>query len=466
MAHGKRLAVCVVALALPLLEAWLMNVFARPIGALHDPAPIVAIHLVEIAVYSVVAFAARLCAGPPSLRAIGASCVVATVLGAALMFQPNLLGGRGFQVGVCLINAVRAMSLLVALMLFVNVGRTKCAVAILLAVLCSYIVLAFFVYVAPDLALLAFAIIPTLCLALALPGSEALIASWGTDRAPLRDLSAVNPSSFLPFTHTFFVALLVFRMASGVSLAYGEEVFDGLRIIAAACIVCVAFLAARGLGRRSFSDALYMASAVLVLAGFAVVALPWIDASVSRVLWSAGSDAFRVLAFFVLISVARRNPRAAVLVFAWGLAALTAGSLLGNCVIYAAEWLGGDDLRVVEAVLVTTGFLFAVYNIVGLHSFSWERTIEGVEGRRVPEPVSVVPDFDAICDRAASLYGLTKREGEVLRYLARGRSVPYMQEVLSVSGNTVRTHVKHIYAKMDVRSQQQLISLLEGSLEV
>ena len=110
--------------------------------------------------------------------------------------------------------------------------------------------------------------------------------------------------------------------------------------------------------------------------------------------------------------------------------------------------------------------MFAVYNIVGLHSFSWERTIEGVEGRRVPEPVSVVPDFDAICDRAASLYGLTKREGEVLRYLARGRSVPYMQEVLSVSGNTVRTHVKHIYAKMDVRSQQQLISLLEGSLEV
>lgn len=457
---------CVVALALPLLEAWLMNVFARPIGALHDPVPIVAIHLVEIAVYGAIALAARLCTKPPSLRTAGVICVVATVLGVAFMFQPDLLWGRGFQVGVALVNAVRAVALLVALMLFVNVGRTKCAVAILLAMLCSYVALAFFVYVVPSLALLAFAAIPTLCLALALPGSEALIASWGTDRAPLRDLSAVNPLSFLPFTHTFFVALLVFRMASGVSLAYGEEVFDGLRVIAAACIVCVAFLVARGLGRDSFSDALYLASAVLVLAGFAVVALPWIDASVSRVLWSAGSDAFRVLAFFVLISVARRNPRAAVLVFAWGLAALTTGSLAGNCVIYAAEWLGGDDPRAMEAVLVATGFLFAVYNIVGLHSFGWERTIEGVEGRKAPEPVPVVPDFDEICNRAATLYGLTKREGEVLRYLARGRSVPYIQEALSVSGNTVRTHVKHIYAKMDVRSQQQLISLLEGSLEV
>lgn len=58
--------------------------------------------------------------------------------------------------------------------------------------------------------------------------------------------------------------------------------------------------------------------------------------------------------------------------------------------------------------------------------------------------------------------GLTDREQEVFEYLARGRNVRFIQNELVVLCNTVRTHVSHIYAKLDVHSHQELIDLVEG----
>jgi DNA-binding CsgD family transcriptional regulator len=60
----------------------------------------------------------------------------------------------------------------------------------------------------------------------------------------------------------------------------------------------------------------------------------------------------------------------------------------------------------------------------------------------------------------AKLHGLTKREAEILVLLAQGRSVPYIQSALTLSEGTVRTHVSHIYTKLEVHTKQELIDLL------
>ena len=54
---------------------------------------------------------------------------------------------------------------------------------------------------------------------------------------------------------------------------------------------------------------------------------------------------------------------------------------------------------------------------------------------------------------------LSGREREVLGLILQGRDVPSMAEVLGLSKNTVRTHVKGLYAKLDVHSRQELIDL-------
>lgn len=58
-------------------------------------------------------------------------------------------------------------------------------------------------------------------------------------------------------------------------------------------------------------------------------------------------------------------------------------------------------------------------------------------------------------------YGLTRREAEVLPYLARGRSAKVIAEALFVSEPTIRTHTRRIFEKTCTHSKQELIDLVD-----
>lgn len=67
------------------------------------------------------------------------------------------------------------------------------------------------------------------------------------------------------------------------------------------------------------------------------------------------------------------------------------------------------------------------------------------------------------CEDIADRFGLSNREREVLALLARGRSTPYIQDELCIAQGTVKSHVRHIYTKLDITSKQELINLVETS---
>ena len=70
-------------------------------------------------------------------------------------------------------------------------------------------------------------------------------------------------------------------------------------------------------------------------------------------------------------------------------------------------------------------------------------------------------DSAAVFARAV---GLTARETEILSLLVRGRTLPYIANELFVTTGTVKTHVRHIYAKMNITGgRQELIDRIEGS---
>lgn len=70
-------------------------------------------------------------------------------------------------------------------------------------------------------------------------------------------------------------------------------------------------------------------------------------------------------------------------------------------------------------------------------------------------------DISLIAKRYVSQYGLSLREEEVLVLLARGRNRLHISQALYISENTVRSHMKSIYRKLNVHSQQELIDLVE-----
>ena len=72
---------------------------------------------------------------------------------------------------------------------------------------------------------------------------------------------------------------------------------------------------------------------------------------------------------------------------------------------------------------------------------------------------------DRISKQAAALqrrYRLSAREAEVMELIARGNTVARIAEDLVVSENTIRTHSKRIYAKLDIHKKQELLDLIES----
>ncbi len=65
-------------------------------------------------------------------------------------------------------------------------------------------------------------------------------------------------------------------------------------------------------------------------------------------------------------------------------------------------------------------------------------------------------------EEALSFLDLTAREKVVAEALLRGYSAERIADDESLSVNTVRTHTKNIYRKLDVHSRQELIDLVEG----
>lgn len=66
------------------------------------------------------------------------------------------------------------------------------------------------------------------------------------------------------------------------------------------------------------------------------------------------------------------------------------------------------------------------------------------------------------CIELKDAYGLSMRETEVMELIARGNSMASIADRLVISENTVRTHAKHIYTKLDIHKRQELLDMLNG----
>lgn len=69
--------------------------------------------------------------------------------------------------------------------------------------------------------------------------------------------------------------------------------------------------------------------------------------------------------------------------------------------------------------------------------------------------------FRTKCETVANTYLLSRRETEIMFFLAKGHNAAYIQEKLYISEGTAKTHIRHVYKKTNVHSQQELMRLVE-----
>lgn len=371
--------------------------------------------------------------------------------------NPAVLACGGF-----LMNFGRGLISVHACIVLIAVGTRAAAIGIAGSLALAYLVRGVFVALPDSVGTAMFVVGPVALVALAYPYASAIFDRIRAN-ASAATLALTEPRAFLPYSHTLFISFFVFRIAFGFSLMFGES--DGTPPFTVLAFLPLAVVAAQALvaGKAAPADILYQVASLFVLAGFLCVLVPQLaGTSAPNVLLAAGADCFSVLVYYTLAAIGRRNPLHALPIFAWGQFATSIGTLVGTSLGHLTNGLLIADPLLVPGAVVLVVLAFSAFNLLALRTFSFERTIEGVEPVPVLELEDVQADaLDQQCARLARAFSLTERESDVFKLLAKGRNVPFIEDELIISRNTIKTHIKHIYQKMDLHSQQELIDMVE-----
>ena len=509
VAAPATLRVCA-ALTLELLSSFIVNTMLFPNVALVMPVAR------EISTYSGAAFSIAVAVAAyvrPSLMREGvwsAACLASTV-GAAILLYLGVLtnnttllllgapfGGLGSAwlavlIGVGLANLGAARAMLAVPAGFVLEYAFRCGLMAL--GLPSSMGLATIAFVAALVASYLFI----------RHDARAILESVHDSTAP-NVLNITSPSSYVSFSSLAFVSILLFNIACGFALGGASSASSVAGALISFIPVTIALVVVVVRGSIS-TDALYRGSMLLVFAGLLTTPLLLFGGLLTTppllfggadsfnmqahgTLLSAGSDLFNVLMYCFIAAVGARNKLGAVAVSASILATQWLGIGIGAPVAQLVDGISESNATVAAWITMAITFAFVAYNYVGMRNYSFAETIEGItpahteslmknasgeeaaaqlaEEAEPAEGLQQKSDdtaFKTACAAVAEKHRLTARETEVFELLARGRTSPVIQEKLVLSHNTVKTHVRHIYAKLDVHSQQELISMVEEATE-
>ena len=87
----------------------------------------------------------------------------------------------------------------------------------------------------------------------------------------------------------------------------------------------------------------------------------------------------------------------------------------------------------------------------------------GVSGVDAASGFKVKSPRDELLERMDALArekGLTPREQEILSLLAQGYTAPAIEGELFMSHNTLKTHLRHIYGKLEVHTRAEALEML------
>ncbi len=186
---------------------------------------------------------------------------------------------------------------------------------------------------------------------------------------------------------------------------------------------------------------------------------PWQDvlpSFVSSTIMAIADTCLQAVSYLYVIALAKRRFISVAVGIGTSQGALQLGVLAGNLAGEAASPLVASGSLNVFVVVLALICLFS-FSLALLPARGGKAPMRAAAGGSEPAESA----FAATCRQLAAANGLSAREEEVLGYLAKGRSQPYIREELLLSKNTVATHVKHIYQKLDVHSRQELLDLFE-----
>lgn len=198
--------------------------------------------------------------------------------------------------------------------------------------------------------------------------------------------------------------------------------------------------------------------AIVIMVSTALLFLPNIDTDLAGwalVLVGVAQAILVAVLWCMLADVAHHSSanRFTIFGFAWVCYAIP---------LAVGRFAGGTISQLSNVIFVVALLSYAL-TVTGILSLNERNFIESQIFRDLDMPEtgrSMYASIDEGCEHLGARYKLTGREVEVLKLLCKGRSKSYIAETLVISENTVRSHARHIYRKLDVHSKQDVMDMI------
>ena len=248
-----------------------------------------------------------------------------------------------------------------------------------------------------------------------------------------------------------------------VSIAALSSWFDGeMLVVAYVCGASVAIvmltITLAHASRIDFSS-MYEWAVPLIVFSLSLQVLGGFQANTLSIVLACSAAFYAEVLFFAIFSkITRRGLFVPSETFGIFRALVQLGFLLGG-------WLGSRSaLQETAGTSACLALICVVVSMIPLYLHLQKRfECPALSEKGNPESATMSPFAreDQVFASIVQDFRLSPRESEVLSYLGKGRSVPYIREALVISKSTIETHIKHIYSKTGVHSKQELLDLVE-----
>lgn len=284
----------------------------------------------------------------------------------------------------------------------------------------------------------------------ATPG-EFLAGTWKARIMPWASLSIFLVASFIG---NFITSFILGQGYAGVDVLYN----GGILVCALICTMTLTILAAR---KNSLTVSNYY-KITIAFTAIGLVAILVFGAAGTPIggAFVQGSALFlQVLIILVVTQNTQETGISPLLSFSVGQGITAAVVFVSNVLgKFVHSYFGAYELTL--GILCGCGLLvvfFILVTQVDHPDFAPKQPDAAPSVSEKPET-----DQNHQTEAVAKAFGLTNREEEILGYLARGRSLPYISDALFVTTGTVKTHTINIYRKTGVNSRQELLDLIES----
>ncbi len=294
---------------------------------------------------------------------------------------------------------------------------------------------------------------------------------------PAEDMTSFRPMAVTPFTVARMMAAVFVLYTLGCAAPAESPVELATSAEAYATVAGMLFAVTLSVGIVLFAHRISVASLyrwITVPFVVGIVATPVdneLAAFIARVLMNAVFTGIEIITMLYFIRLSQRTRLSATFYVGLGAAASYGGVLVGYSMTSILQAGTHSPAGETFDCLIMLG----AFSLTSLLVPRRDATLESKEGTLPANDdaaahdaqvvtTSYVDELDAVIEHRRAIgraHGLSNRETEIFLMLAQGRSRPYIRDSLYLSKNTVATHIRHIYEKLDIHSQQELIDLVE-----